>query len=828
MLPISAIVIILSTLAIYLRQINKYKKTAIFVVCFLLVLGLITVLNSVTKTDLFYIKFLGVSIDPKIVVHISSIELILINLSILFLFTTKKYLHIASEILALITFIIAAIFFIGYTYGIGSMQHFNGFSSIAFQTAICLLIISFLVLKISPQKKIIGVFLEPTSLSTVSSRYLLVVYFLIFFIGWIRLWGQRFGYYGTEVGLGIMIIIFMILCFVILREGVIVIKRKENEKLQEQQLKLQSEINLKRTLDRIEQGFISLDSNWNYTYINHLAGKVMDRNPDEMLGKNIWKEFPETIGHDFHKSCYEAIEKKQSVAYESYYPPFKKWFEYNIYPTEKGISVLFKDITERKEAEDKIIKSNQRFALINLATSEALWENNLLTGEFWANELHQKLYGLTIKDAVPSEQEWLNRIHPDERDAIKKFHDNNFTSKENIFNCEYRFLSTNNKYINIYDSVYFLRNENGEPIRIMGNMRDITSIKEIEQKLATSQNHLRTILDTAPLCIKLLNKDGSLLEMNKQGLQIIQANNFEEIENKNILHLIKNEYIQPFKKLIEDVFKGENRNLQFEIIGLKGKHYWLESFAVPLLDKDGNIVSLLSVTNDITLRKQVELELEKSYQSIQELTQHLQNIRENERVNISREIHDELGQLLVAMKMNLVWLIKKLNIDDEQIKLKFKEVLDLINLMIKSVRKISFDLRPYSLTDLGLNVAIDHFLKEFESRSEIKINKSSSIEGAEISNEISTALFRIIQEACTNIAKHAQAKNVYVSIYIEEKMLHLTIEDDGIGFNLKDLPSKKTLGIIGMKERVKILKGSYQLNSEINKGTLIEITIPIE
>lgn len=819
MLPISAIAMILSSFVIYLKEVNKFKKTSIAILCILLFLGVSTVINSLTKTDILQLRVLGIVIDPKISVHISSIEFVLLNFSILFLFSSKKSLHLISEILASITFFIAAVFFIGYTYGIGKMQYIIGFSSIAIQTTICLLLLSFLLLKLNPQKKILGVFLEQTNVSRVSGKYLLFVFFLIFFIGRVSLWGERMGYYSTEVGLGIMMLIFMIACFIIVREGVIVINQKEQEKSL-------SELQIKTNLDRVNLGFFSLDDNWCYRYVNSFAAEVLNSNPTELIGKNMLEEYPEVKGHIFHTCCIQALNSKKHVHFESYYPPFKKWFEYNIYPTANALSIFFSDITERKEITESMLVFNERFNLISKATNEALWENNLITGELWANEIHQNLYGLTINDPVPDEVEWLKRVHPDDREKIKTIHHQNSEEKENIFTCEYRFLAKNNQYINIYDRVYYVRNEEGVPIKTMGNMMDITHLKEIEHKLEESQNHLRTILDTEPQCIKLLNKDGQVLDMNIKGLEMVEANCLNDILNLPIVGILKKEYQTNFNKSIKEVFNGKTVHLQFEIIGFKGTHRWLESHAVPFYNKERKITALLAVTSDITQRKLIELDLEKSYNSVRELTHHLQNIREEERVIISREIHDELGQYLVAMKMDIAWLNKKLNKSDILIQQKIDDVLELISEMIKSVRKISHNLRPYSLSDFGLDVAVEQYYKEFEIRSNIKTNFSYNVNHIEIIDEVKTTLYRIIQESFTNIAKHSKAKNVSIQIFNSENNIILKIEDDGIGFNIDTLPTKKTLGIIGMKERANILGGTYQIKSEKDKGTSIEVTIP--
>ena len=826
MKPITAIGIISNSLAIYFIAENKFKKIAFFLTSFFFFVAIITAVNNITKTDILDLRyFIGISIDPQIIVHITSIEFILLNLSILLIFTSKKHFHLISEVLAILAFSIAAIFFIGYTYGIGKLQDIKGFSSMAIQTSVCIILLAFCVLRISKKKIIMGIFLEETNLSKVSRRYVFLVVMLILFIGWVRLLGQRLGYYNTEVGLGIMIIIFILTCFFLVRDGVAIIAEKENIRLKDEQQKIANEINFKTTIDRIAQGFITLNQDYQITYVNKTVSEYAGKSFDELVGQNFWTEFPETVHHQFEEACLKAFSKQIYVSNKSYYAPLDKWFDYDIYPSQNGLSIFFRDVTERFEFENQIRKSNERFNLINKATNEALWENNLITGELWANEMHQKLFGLTLNDPVPDEKDWVSRIHPDDRESILSKHDLKLRSKENIYTCEYRFFS-NDQYLNIYDRVFFVRDEIGNPIRIMGNMMDITHLKKIEENLEDSKTHLQTILDTAPQCIKLLNKNGLLIEMNKRGVEILEAENFEEIKDKSVIGLINEIYQTDFKKLIDSVFHGKNEKLQFEITTLKGNSKWLETHSVPLYNKQGKISALLGVTNDITERKKIEIQLNKSFEEVRQLTKHLQNIREEERTFISRELHDELGQQLAAMKMDLGWINKRLNESDEPIKEKTKALMDQISLLIKSVRKISFDLRPSTLSDFGLAAAMEQYLKDFEERSGINVIFKKPILDRDLNDTVKTSLYRIFQESLTNISRHAEAKNIFIELNFFDEKLMLLIKDDGVGISDDNLKSNKTLGIIGMKERVAILDGFFELQTELGKGTKIKVEIP--
>ncbi len=195
---------------------------------------------------------------------------------------------------------------------------------------------------------------------------------------------------------------------------------------------------------------------------------------------------------------------------------------------------------------------------------------------------------------------------------------------------------------------------------------------------------------------------------------------------------------------------------------------------------------------DITEKLEATREFRKNTAQLRELSDHLLNIRETERTNIAREIHDELGQQLTILKMDVSWLHHKLQkYEDASLLQKSGDTLKMLNETIKTVRRIATELRPSMLDDLGLIEAIEWQSKEFEKRSGIKISFEPGISHLPVSNAIATSLFRIYQEALTNIARHANAKNVFSKLQLEDEKVILTIKDNGLGFDLQALGKSK-------------------------------------
>ncbi len=367
------------------------------------------------------------------------------------------------------------------------------------------------------------------------------------------------------------------------------------------------------------------------------------------------------------------------------------------------------DITARKEAEDKLIqltaqliavgktaslyeelkkgqvaltlnnkelkKTNERFDLIGKAANEGLWDLNLETGQLWANEIHQQIYGLSLADPVPNYEVWKHRIHPEDRDRTVKTIEDSLTSGCDFCTIEYRFNTKRTGYINIHGRFLIERNTEGNPVRQIGSMIDISDRIKKEEALVRSEKQLQVVLDTSPTCIKLVNKSGLLEAMNLSGLVMIEADSFEQIKGKSLLDIINKPYRRAFGQLTKNVFKGESGKLEFEITGLKGSCSWLETYAVPLKDAEGKIISLLGTTIDITERKKRENEILQAIQRYELLAKATSDTIWDWDIKNDIILYNEgIFHMLGYEKLNIAniskWWETKIHPDDLQIVLK--------------------------------------------------------------------------------------------------------------------------------------------------------------
>lgn len=483
------------------------------------------------------------------------------------------------------------------------------------------------------------------------------------------------------------------------------------------------------------------------------------------------------------------------------------------------------DITIRKKTEKELERSIERFEMISRTTNDAIWEWDMDTNQVWANSRHHELYGLGENDDLPDHDEWQNRLHPEERKNIVSDFQHTLTGKSNSWIAEYRFLNGQKEFIDIYDRTYIVRDPQGKPIRTMGSMMDITARKLAEKNLVENEEKYRLLFSSSPLPMWVYDiRSYRILDVNEAATQHYGYSR-EEFLGMTI------QDIRPG----EDVEKMKNQSIRLQT-GVRSGGNWVH------IKKDGTLIDVeikshdilynnqnarLVLANDITEKLKTEKIILETSEQLRQLSARLQEIREEERMHMAHEIHDELGQRLTVLKMDMSWLNRTLGEKDPAAKEKIKGTLELLDGTIKIVRKIATDLRPGILDDLGLIPALEWQSKEFENRSGIKVSFHSNISEIALPTHLATGLFRIYQEALTNVGRHSDAGNVYSNLDMEDGFAILTISDDGKGFDTSSLGSKKTLGIMGMKERTMMLGGEYSIRSAPGNGTTISVKVPL-
>lgn len=234
------------------------------------------------------------------------------------------------------------------------------------------------------------------------------------------------------------------------------------------------------------------------------------------------------------------------------------------------------------------------------------------------------------------------------------------------------------------------------------------------------------------------------------------------------------------------------------------------------------------ILRDVTKRKQYEDALARQQAELRELSARVLEAREEEKTLLARELHDELGQQLTAMKMDLAWLRERLPTNDPALDAKAAHMNAIVDQTMTSVRRISADLRPLMLDDLGLHDAAVWLVAEFSKHSAIECRLEAPPEGTleNVDRAIAITIYRVLQESLTNIARHAQAKHVWVILGVSGNWLQLEVEDDGQGVTDADLARPRSLGLKGMRERVRYIGGSVEIGRAPRGGTRVLVRVP--
>lgn len=355
---------------------------------------------------------------------------------------------------------------------------------------------------------------------------------------------------------------------------------------------------------------------------------------------------------------------------------------------------------------------------------------------------------------------------------------------------------------------------------------NITDRVRAEVLMLDGWNIYRNLVETVLDWTWEIKKDGVFTYSSPQVTNILGYMP-GEVVGKSFFSFMSDRDAKKLKPLLQAKHKKSPVSFEFSCQGKNGKTVYLEMSGTPLFARTGDLIGFRGINRDITIRRTLEAELRASHEKLKALTAKLEDVREEERTHISRELHDELGQVLTGLKIDLTWLAKR--IPEEQ-----RPLLDKANLMrgqidsiIEYIRRIATQLRPKLLDDFGFVEAIEWVISDFRERTAIRCRFRSNLQHMNIDPKASTIVFRIIQETLTNIMRHSGASSV--TIYMKKTSTHLNIEvkDNGIGINENDMKATRSLGILGMRERVSILNGTMTIEGAPGKGTRIKISIPV-
>ncbi|PYL01599.1 MAG: hypothetical protein DME18_00135 [Verrucomicrobia bacterium] len=386
----------------------------------------------------------------------------------------------------------------------------------------------------------------------------------------------------------------------------------------------------------------------------------------------------------------------------------------------------------------------------------------------------------------------------------------------------------------IDDSASPVRGNAGNITGVVLTFRDVSERQRAQQALQESEERFRLLVEgVQDYAIFMIDPAGRVTSWNA-GAERLLGYRSDEILGAHLARFFTAQDVRrdkPDQNLELAKLEGRAEDEGWRV-RKDGSRFQANVIITGLRDDRGRLLGFAQVTRDITGPKQAEKQLRDSREQLRALAAYLQSVREEERTRIAREVHDELGQALTGLKMDLAWLDKKFAEAGHFAGLRFlrqktREMPEVVDEIISAVRKIATELRPGVLDDLGLEAAIEWQIHDFQKRTGIKCEFGSNLKDIRLSQDRATAVFRIFQETLTNIVRHANATRVKIKLDADGGRLILEVQDNGIGVTARDLSGAKSLGLLGMRERAMMLDGEVTIVGRRGKGTTVGVRIPL-
>jgi PAS domain S-box-containing protein len=358
-------------------------------------------------------------------------------------------------------------------------------------------------------------------------------------------------------------------------------------------------------------------------------------------------------------------------------------------------------------------------------------------------------------------------------------------------------------------------------------LANISERKKVEKALRESEEKYRDLYDNAPDMYHSVDIDGIIIDCNETEAVRLGYKK-EELIGRPITDFWTETSRKLYEKDFSALTRGEKEQvIEREFVCRDGSAFFASLHVYANFDEKGNFIKTKTIARDITESKNLENKLKHSREELRNLYAHVQSVREEERRFIASEIHDELGQELTTLKLDLSWLKTKLVKENNQLAEKIPSMKELVDRTIESVQRISSELRPGVLDHLGLPDAIEWLAGEVCSRKGLNCNITIDPEDIVLDQDLSIAIFRIFQEALTNIVRHAEAAKVEITLTRRIFDLMLTVKDNGIGIPDDKLKNRKSFGLIGIRERARYFGGVAKITGCPGGGTNVEVIIPL-
>jgi len=484
-----------------------------------------------------------------------------------------------------------------------------------------------------------------------------------------------------------------------------------------------------------------------------------------------------------------------------------------------AIGAFAENYLVNREFTSDVAAAHDRLRLAMASGKSMGWDRDLANGNnIWFGDL-EPTFGISGDPYLAGENEFMERVHPDDRERVSNIFADAMQGRSE-YQAEYRVVRTDGAIRWLADSGRFYFSNNGDVPRFLGIAVDVTERKQTEFALRESEERFRLMSNTAPVLIWMSGTDKRCTYFNKTWLNFTGRPLSEELGHGWADGVHPEDWPQCRENFTQAFDRREPFSMEFRLRAGDGEYHWLLDIGVPRFNSDGSFAGYIGSCIDVTERKLAD-------EALNAISSRLIEAQEQERTRIARELHDDFSQRMALLSIELDLLKKDvpglnggaLN----RIESLRKHTLE----MGSDLQALSHELHSATLDHLGIVLAMSGLCREFRDKHKLKIDFHSQNLPSPVPPEVALCFYRVLQEAMHNAAKYSRASQFNVQLLGVPGEIRLTVSDDGVGFDVEAIKKGRGLGLISMRERVKLVRGTFSIASKLNEGTEIKIRVPV-
>jgi len=600
-------------------------------------------------------------------------------------------------------------------------------------------------------------------------------------------------------------------------------------RLQAEETLRKSDEKLRNIVENSRNLFYSCNKDLVFTYISPQAIDIFECEPDETIVcfADFMTDNPvNKLGCEHAKKAIQTGERQQAYELELISRKGSRvWLEIQEAPiVSEGQAIslvgVATDITKRQRAEKALQVSEKKYRDIVTWAPIGIYQSTRTGKLLSANSSIAQMLGYN------SENEFVGcnmgeTIYCDAQDLEQFIFQHDMAGQNVSMNYETRWKKKDNSTIWVLMTVHDVRDKAGQILYYEGFVFDITERKRAEESLREGEERYRLLVENSTDLVTEISSEGTFLYVSPNVKSILDYRPVDMV-GTNVLSKVYSKD----KVLIAEILNKQGGSAMYRYRDRMGGWHWFESSGRVYNTSSGE-QRMVMVSRDITERRKAEQELETSRKQLQHFTEHLEHVLEEERRRISRELHDDLGQLLTILKFDLSWLRLEETKGDSEVIAKIDEMMVSLNEALASVKRISKEIRPPQLDALGLSGALQWDVDQIEKKIGIKGIVTIEPPEFEVKGQIAAVLYRIFREALTNVVRHAQAQNVFIRLSRNSDSIFFSIRDNGRGITKKEMTGNTSLGLVGIRERIRMVGGTLTVDGKPGKGTMLLVKVPL-